>query len=78
MQYVTWIGFGIFWMFLSVDPVSRFDWVLENVLLVCFLAAYLTSYRTVNWTTLSFVAVFGFSCSARDRCTFHLLVGAVR
>ncbi len=60
MQYVTWIGFGIFWMFLSVDPVSRFDWVLENVLLVCFLAAYLASYRTVSWTTLSFVAVLAF------------------
>ena len=60
MQYVTWIGFGIFWMFLGVDPVSRFAWVLENVLLVCFLSAYLASYRTVNWTTLSFVAVLAF------------------
>lgn len=60
MQYVTWIGFGIFWMFLSFDPVSRFAWVLENVLLVCFLAVYLTSYRTVSWTTQSFVAVLAF------------------
>lgn len=40
MQYVAWIGFGIFWMFLGVEPVSRVDWVLENVLLVLFVAHF--------------------------------------
>ncbi len=60
MQYVAWIGFGIFWMFLGVEPVSRVDWVLENVLLVLFVAAFLSSYRKVSWTTASFVAVLAF------------------
>ncbi|MCZ6856216.1 MAG: DUF2238 domain-containing protein [Gammaproteobacteria bacterium] len=60
MQYIAWIGFGIFWMFLAMEPVSRFDWLLENVLLVTFVAVFLSSYRKVDWTTASFVAVLAF------------------
>ena len=60
MQFVAWIGLSIFWMFLAYEPVSRSTWVLENILFVGFLVAFLWSYRIVRWSRLSCSAILMF------------------
>ena len=60
MQYLLWLAYGFFWMLLAVDPVSRFTWVLENVLALVFVVFFLLSYRRITWSGMSQSAVLGF------------------
>jgi len=60
MQTLLWLAYGFFWMLLAFDPVSRFTWVLENVLALVFVVFFLLSYRRINWSRMSQVAVLCF------------------
>lgn len=60
MQYVVWLVYGGFWLLLAFDPVSRFTWVLENVVVTIFLVGFLSSHRYLNWSRMAQAAVLGF------------------
>lgn len=60
MQYLLWLAYGFFWMLLAVDPVSRFTWVLENVLALVFVVFFLLSYRRISWSRMTQAAVLCF------------------
>lgn len=60
MQYLLWLAYGFFWMLLAIEPVSRFTWVLENVLALVFVVIFLLSYRRINWSGMTQAAVLCF------------------
>ena len=60
MQYLLWVGYGFFWMLLAIDPVSRFTWLLENILALVFVVFFLLSYRRINWSGMTQAAVLCF------------------
>lgn len=54
------IGYGVLWFWLAIEPVSRKDWLLENVLAVTAVAALLLTYRWFRFSSASYclIAVF--------------------
>jgi putative membrane protein len=47
---------------LAVDPHDRHDWLLENVLVVVFVAALAATYRRFPLSRVSYVLIFLFLC----------------
>jgi len=54
------IVYGICWIVLAFGPFDRFDWMLENVLTVLFVALLLGTYRMFPLSDLSYVLIFAF------------------
>jgi len=54
------IVYGICWIVLAFGPFDRFDWILENVLTVLFVALLLGTYRMFPLSDLSYVLIFAF------------------
>ncbi|TBL71344.1 DUF2238 domain-containing protein [Paenibacillus thalictri] len=48
------IGYGCLWMGMAVAPYSRFDWLLENLLIFAAIAALAATYRTFPLSTVSY------------------------
>lgn len=46
--------FGGIWLWLAVSPYSRYDWVLENLLIWLALLVLVISYRYFQFTNLSY------------------------
>jgi putative membrane protein len=51
---------GGFWLWLAIDPVDRQTWVLENALVVAFVAVLALSRRAFPLSRLSYVLIFVF------------------
>lgn len=54
------IVYGICWIVLAFGPFDRFDWILENVLTVLFVALLLGTYRMFPLSDLSYALIFAF------------------
>ncbi len=54
--------FLVLWGLLAVNPYSRSDWVLENVLLLLGVAALVFTYRVVPLSNASYTMLFLFLC----------------
>lgn len=52
--------FSIIWIALAVAPNDRADWVLENLLVVVFVAALLATYRRLTFSRVSYTLIFLF------------------
>src|SRR5690242_4365625 len=50
------------WFVLAINPHSRADWLLENVLLLLGVAALVFSYRAVPLSNASYTMLFLFLC----------------
>lgn len=60
--YLIWMFgfFGAIWVLLAINPHDRSDWVLENLLLVVFVAALLASRRALPLSRISYTLIFVF------------------
>ena len=54
--------FSVEWMVLAIRPVNRWDWVLENTLLVVSVIVLAASYRRLTLSRLSYTLIFIFLC----------------
>lgn len=54
--------FLVLWLALALRPLSRQDWVLENVLVLAALPIFIASYRCHLFSRLSWVLIFVFMC----------------
>jgi len=54
------IGYGFLWLWLAIDPVSRKDWLLENVMALTAVAVLLLTYHRFRFSSASYclIAVF--------------------
>jgi len=53
-------GYGVIWLFAAIAPTSRFDWFLENLLVIAFVALLVATYRAFPLSDLSYtlIAIF--------------------
>ena len=54
------IIFGVEWIALAIYPYDRADWVLENVLVVLFIAVITVSYKRFPLSRISYTLIFIF------------------
>ena len=54
--------FWVLWTALAINPFSRADWLLENVLLLLGVAAIAAMYRVVPLSSVSYTMLFLFMC----------------
>ncbi|HEV8701151.1 MAG TPA: DUF2238 domain-containing protein [Candidatus Polarisedimenticolia bacterium] len=54
--------FALVWAALSIRPLYRADWLLENVLVVPFVACLVLTSRSFPFSRLSYVLIFLFLC----------------
>lgn len=50
------------WLVLAIQPVSRFDWFLENLLVFAFIGLILTTYQKFPLSRFSYFCIFVFLC----------------
>jgi putative membrane protein len=56
------IAFGIWFAVLAISPVSRSDWLLENVLVFAFVAILVLTHRSFPFSRISYTLIFLFLC----------------
>lgn len=54
--------FTVWWLWLAVDPLYRKDWLLENALVILFIALLVGSYRQLPLSRVSYTLIFLFFC----------------
>jgi putative membrane protein len=60
--WVLTLLFTFVWVGLAIDPLYRHDWMLENVLVVVFVIAMVSSYRFFLLSRVSYTLIFVFLC----------------
>jgi putative membrane protein len=63
-RYPVLLGclFAILWVLLSIAPLYRQDWLLENVLVVPFVLGFVLTYRRFPFSSVSYTLIFIFLC----------------
>lgn len=54
--------YAVVWIALAIDPVYRADWMLENVLVLVFVATMAVTYRWLVFSRISYTLMFAFLC----------------
>ncbi len=54
--------YAVVWIVLAIDPVDRADWMLENVLVLVFVALMAVTYRWLVFSRISYTLMFTFLC----------------
>lgn len=54
------LGYGVIWIWLAIEPVSRQDWLLENLLAVALVAVLVLTYRRFSFSLTSYSLIAGF------------------
>lgn len=54
------LSFAVFWLLLALSPHDRSDWLLENLLLVVFVAALAASHRALPLSRISYTLIWLF------------------
>ena len=67
--------FAVLWLVLAVNPVSRMDWVLENILVLLALPIFIAAYQRHLFSRLSHSLIFAFMClhAIGAHCTYSLV-----
>jgi putative membrane protein len=60
--WVLTLLFTFVWVGLAIDPLYRHDWMLENVLVVVFVIAMVSSFRFFLLSRVSYTLIFVFLC----------------
>ena len=55
-----WIFFGMVWIWSSISPISRYDWILENILVVIILSVLFLTYKKFKFSDTSYVLIIIF------------------
>jgi putative membrane protein len=53
LQFIC-LAYGAFWLFLAVEPRNRFDWALENTLVVLSVGILLATHRKYVFSNISY------------------------
>jgi len=63
-RYLALLGclFAMVWVGLSIKPLFRKDWLLENVLVVPFILVIALTYRRFPFSRVSYTLIFIFLC----------------
>jgi len=56
LQAVT-VAYAVLWLVCAIDPVNRFDWFLENILLFIAIGGLAATYRKAPFSDLSYVLI---------------------
>lgn len=59
---VLLVSFTLFWIVISINPVNRFNWLIENLLIFTFLPIIIILYRKFSLSNISLTMIFLFSC----------------
>ncbi len=54
------IAYALIWILSAIQPVSRKDWLLENVLVFAFVPLLIFNYRRLAFSNASYVQIFLF------------------
>lgn len=54
--------FGVIWAALAIDPLHRDDWMLENALVVVFLAYLAGTHKVMPLSRISYTLIFVYMC----------------
>jgi len=54
--------YAVVWIVLAIAPVDRADWMLENVLVLVFVALMAVTYRWLVFSRISYTLMFTFLC----------------
>lgn len=52
--------YGLFWVWLAIEPVNRRDWLLENLLVFAFLPVLLVTARRFEFSLASYLLILAF------------------
>ncbi len=54
------VSFSVFWIILALDPLYRYMWFIENVILIICLTGLIVSYKWFKFSTLSYTLILIF------------------
>lgn len=54
------VAYAAFWVAMAIAPLSRYDWLLENILVFVSVGALVVTYRWFALSDLSYVLIFAF------------------
>lgn len=55
-----WVIFGMVWIWSSISPNSRHDWILENILVVVIISALTLTYKKFKFSDTSYILIIIF------------------
>ena len=58
--YMLLAGFSVLWIALAIHPWHRKDWLVENILVVIFIAFLLVFRNTLTFSRVSYTLIFAF------------------
>ena len=63
-RYPVLLGclFAVVWLGLSIAPLFRQDWLIENLLVVPFVLGFALTYRRFPFSRVSYTMIFAFLC----------------
>lgn len=51
------LSYGVFWVWLAIDPLNRRDWLLENLLVLTLIPLLLLTYRRFEFSLTSYCLI---------------------
>ncbi len=51
------LAYGVFWIWLAIDPLNRRDWLLENLLVFALIPLLLLTYRRFEFSLTSYCLI---------------------
>lgn len=54
------LAYGVFWVWLAIEPVNRRDWLLENLLVFALIPLLLLTYRRFEFSLVSYCLIGSF------------------
>lgn len=51
------LAYGVFWIWLAIDPLNRRDWLLENLLVLTLIPLLLLTYRRFEFSLTSYCLI---------------------
>lgn len=55
-------GFLVFWLLLAIDPLSRKDWLLENLLTFVSIPIFILTRNKLRFSNAAYLCLFVFFC----------------
>lgn len=56
-KYTLFVLFVITWIWSSISPFSRHDWILENILVIMILAVLILTYKKFRFSDASYIMI---------------------
>lgn len=56
-KYTLFVLFVITWIWSSISPFSRHDWILENILVIIILAVLILTYKKFKFSDASYIMI---------------------